>query len=732
MALEKDNTNIPFQLALDFVRYTDENIFLTGKAGSGKTTFLKEVKHVCHKNMVVLAPTGVAATNAGGTTIHSFFQLPLGIFLPDSAGASQHVKHYDVETLLKEIKFPSDKRALLLQIEVIIIDEISMVRADMLDTIDIILRHYRKKELVPFGGVQLVFIGDLFQLPPIVKKEDWDYLKQFYDTPFFFSAHVLQKTPPLNIELRKIYRQTDSSFIELLNNVRDNCCTPSDISLLNTKYTPSLILSEGIIPITLTTHNIKADEINNRQLEILEGKEFIFEALITGDFLEKNYPADKFIRLKAGAQVMLTKNDTGEQRKYFNGKIGKIERLEADIIHIRFSDDTIISLQREKWSNIKYSYNTSSKTIAEEEIGNFKQFPIQLAWAITIHKSQGLTFEKAIIDAGESFAPGQVYVALSRLTALDGLVLSSKISPNVISTDPRILGYTNAGRTDGELRKVLEAVQTTFLFKMVLEDFSFEILADLTQEYISQYPDTASEVPAFGKIKDHAVVAEKFQQRLVSLFNDGIAPDFEKILEKSQAATSFFMVEVDKILTDLQSYSKTLQSQKARKDYILSTNILTEAFQKKKSQLVQGVSIAHGLASREDVKQLHEKLRAKQIKDQIPMQDIPPAIKQRRITGATEEITLQLFKSGLSIEQVAQKRKIALTTVEMHLLKFVQSNELAVHELLPAAKLAAILPLVNGENCDNPAGIKQQLSGSFSYMEIRAAIAHWKRKVISG
>jgi len=725
--MEKDLDNRPFQLALDFVRYTDKNTFLTGKAGSGKTTFLKTVKQTCNKNMVLLAPTGVAATNAGGTTIHSFFQLPLGAFLPGIRLLSQPTDFYNGDTLVRNLNIPIEKKELLQHIELIIIDEISMVRADLLDAIDILLRHYRQQPQLAFGGIQMVFIGDLYQLPPIVKNEDWDHLKQSYNSLFFFSAHALTNAPLLIIELQKIYRQTDPIFVDLLNNIRGNSCTAADISLLNTKYNPTFSPS-GIRPITLTTHNRKADEINEAQLSALEGKTRLFEALITGNFPDKNYPADKSLRLKEGAQIMLIKNDIGRQRKYFNGKLGFVEKIEQDVIHIRFADSTLIAVQRETWGNVRYTYNTTGHTINEEQAGTFQQFPVRLAWAITIHKSQGLTFEKALIDAGESFSPGQVYVALSRLTALDGLTLTSKIHPAAISVDQRIAEYFMSNQATGNLEKELQEGKLSFLFKMLLQGFSFVLPEHMICEHSSWYPETLSNIASLEKVKGLVVISERFRHELIILFNDGLAPDFEKILERTMAASSYFVHLTDELLAGLLSYSSRLQTEKYSKDQVVSIKALTEVFIKHKGKLEDAVSIAEGLAGSINTGHIYEKLWAKKKQDLSTVES--HLSKKRDPTGATEKVTLQMFRTGLPVQEIARKRKMATTTVELHLLKAVQTGALSAYEWIPLAKLNMILPLINNDNCNAPAKIKQHAPAECSYLEIRAAASHWKMSYV--
>jgi ATP-dependent exoDNAse (exonuclease V) alpha subunit len=403
-----DPHNPIFQLAVQFVNQTARPVFLTGRAGTGKTTFLKYIRENSFKKMAVVAPTGVAAINAGGTTMHSFFQLPFGPFIPSPQyGWNPEAPGFtDPNSLFKNIRFNASKRELLQELDLLIIDEISMVRADMLDAVDAILRHFRQQPLAPFGGLQVLYIGDLYQLPPVVSREEWQLLQQHYASPFFFDAHVVRQSPPVYLELNKIYRQNEVEFINILNNVRNNRLRPEDIERLHDFYQPEFVPSKHDNYITLTSHNVKADSINQEELAKIPGKSQTFEASITGEFGDKAFPAERSLTVKEGAQIMLIKNDKGETRRYFNGKIGTVTKVKEDKLIIAFPDEPEeLVLEKETWRNIRYQYDKELDKVEEEELGTFRQYPIRLAWAITIHKSQGLTFEKAVIDAGASFPP---------------------------------------------------------------------------------------------------------------------------------------------------------------------------------------------------------------------------------------------------------------------------------------------------------------------------------------
>ena len=407
LANNTDITNTSFQLDSDFVNYTNSSLFLTGKAGTGKTTFLKHVKENEVKNTVVVAPTGVAAINAGGTTIHSFFQLPFSPFIPVSKGYGTNDAISDKHSLISRLRLTSERKEVMQKLELLIIDEISMVRCDVLDAIDTVLRHVRSQHTVPFGGVQVLLIGDMYQLPPVIKPEDWAILSAYYKSEYFFNSHVIESQPPVYVELNKIYRQNDGAFVEVLNQVRNNAMSNDGFDLLHTRYLPDFNAAREEKYITLTTHNSKADAINFKALNELPGKVYNFDATIEGEFYEKSFPADMNLKLKIGTQVMFLKNDIEKVRRFFNGKIGMVDKIDGDKIFVLCEGEaSAIEVKKEKWKNIRYSLDKKTNLIDEDEIGSFTQFPLRLAWAITIHKSQGLTFEKAIIDAGEAFASG--------------------------------------------------------------------------------------------------------------------------------------------------------------------------------------------------------------------------------------------------------------------------------------------------------------------------------------
>lgn len=457
--------NPQIELAFEYVSYTNKHIFLTGKAGTGKTTFLSRIRAEVPKRTAVVAPTGVAAINAGGVTIHSLFQLPFGPLVPGT-----------VRSKMNERRFGRDKIKLLKSLDLLIIDEISMVRGDVLDAIDEVLRRYRNNSH-PFGGLQLLMIGDLHQLPPVVKQHEWELLGPHYETPYFFSSLALKKTDSVTIELKHIYRQADSEFIALLNKVRDNKMDPSVFEQLNRRYLPDLIKDNEDEYITLTSHNAGASSINTQKLAALKGKRFKFPAKVKGDFPEHAFPTVEVLEIKEGAQVMFTKNDPDPEKRFFNGKIGTVDKVEKEDIWVKCPDDEDrILVKPLEWKNVKYNLNEESKEVEEDEVGTFIQYPLKLAWAITIHKSQGLTFDKVIIDAKSAFAHGQVYVALSRCRTFEGILLRSPLGQTSVRTDSTVQNYTQISREKAPDDQQLFLAKKDFQRELLTDFFRFTLL----------------------------------------------------------------------------------------------------------------------------------------------------------------------------------------------------------------------------------------------------------------
>jgi len=554
-------SNDQLQLAFDFVQYTGKHIFLTGKAGTGKTTFLHQLKLNSPKRMVVVAPTGVAAINAGGVTIHSFFQMPFGPFLPvemDSNSASGNENRAQSSGFQK---FNREKIAILKSLDLLVIDEISMVRADLLDGIDDVLRRYKNRNL-PFGGVQLLMIGDLQQLAPVVKDDEWNILKPYYETVFFFSSKALKKTDYVSIELTHIFRQRDEAFIRLLNKIRDNSADQQTLDELNKRYLPDFARNDGDGYITLTTHNYQSHELNDSKLAKLTARVRKFIAKVEGEFPEYSYPTDFELSLKLGAQVMFVKNDISGEKLYYNGKIGAIVKMDEDLIWVRCpGDGDDIAVGPVEWQNTKYTIDDETKEIKESILGTFSQVPLKLAWAITIHKSQGLTFEKAIIDAKAAFAHGQVYVALSRCKTLEGMVLSTPISNQCIKSDAKVSVFNREIEQNPPGPELLEKSKMAFQHSLLFELFDFQpILRRLMYGLKLMNEHEESILPVLKAIfvamnseirRDLSDVSEKFKGQLQQLIAvNGHLETNSPLQERIQKACRYFSEKLQPILID--------------------------------------------------------------------------------------------------------------------------------------------------------------------------------------
>ncbi len=542
--------NPQLDLANNFVQHTNRNIFLTGKAGTGKTTFLHQLKKTSHKRIAVVAPTGVAAINAGGVTIHSLFQLPFGPYIPNQENA-------DRNQFKKQ--FNREKINLIRSLDLLVIDEISMVRADVLDAIDDVLRRYRNRSK-PFGGVQLLMIGDLHQLSPIANREELQMLKSYYDTLYFFGSKALQQTPLVNIELKHIYRQADTSFIDLLNAIRENRITQQVLDDLNKCYLPNFKPNESEGYITLTTHNNSAQHLNASKLAEIKETVYQFKAVIQGDFPEYAYPTVFDLELKVGAQVMFVKNDTSREKLFYNGKIGKVLRIVDEVIYVKCAgDDDEISVGPMVWQNIKYALNAATKEVDENMVGSFTQYPLRLAWAITIHKSQGLTFEKAVIDAEDAFTHGQVYVALSRCKTLEGMVLSSPLKGKSVITDQTVATYTIESERNAPTENSLTEAKKTFQEVLLRELFDFSpvkykffALLKVAEEndhlLAGKFAETLHEIKTATEKQVYAV-ADKFQHELNQLLQQPHLPENHDVLqERIKKASGYFVAKLEPML----------------------------------------------------------------------------------------------------------------------------------------------------------------------------------------
>jgi hypothetical protein len=709
--------NEVFDTAVDFVNNTACSIFLTGKAGTGKTTFLKHIKEYTPKKCVVVAPTGVAAINAGGVTMHSFFQLPLGPYVPvNRKSVDQSVT--DKHALFKNIRISTEKRELLQDLQLLIIDEVSMVRCDTLDAIDAILRHFRRKPHLVFGGVQVLFIGDLFQLPPVMPDAEWSLLREYYAGPFFFHSKAVEQRPPVYLELKKIYRQNEQTFIEILNRIRNNEVYQSDLETLNRRHHAEKIAAKKYI--TLTSHNHKADRINREELSRLTGKLHEFTGVIEGDFPEKALPTEMTLQLKEGAQVMFIRNDKSEERRYFNGKIVTVKKIDESGIRV-ISDDAgdELLLEKETWSNIRYSYNPADEKIDEEKLGAFSQYPIRLAWAITIHKSQGLTFDHAIIDAGESFAPGQVYVALSRCVALEGMVLHSRIEARSIATHAEVLSFVRNEIGESELSKVLQQEKHVFLNTLLLETFDLQHLMESIANHLDfihgkRLPDIES---AFGvskgmlnKAEELQQVALKFKLQLEALLKEN---NLERLKDRVSRAIDYFIKGLtEELLSPLDKHIESVEGKKKVKKYLKRVGAVRLAIVKKIHSIQEARlgEISLNTSKSRILIDDHKKL-------------FKPK-KQKAEKGSSFQETLRLFNQGNSIAEIALKRQLASSTIEGHMAILVKSGDVDIHRLVDEHTINEIVTAIRESQPASLTQIKQRLGEDYSFGQIRTVMSY--------
>ena len=736
---------------LRFINQTNKSVFLTGKAGTGKTTLLREIIQTTHKNTVVVAPTGIAALNAGGVTIHSMFQLPFAAFIPKT-GVEPHfshaVKFETPDTLRRHFKMSGIKKAVIRNMELLIIDEVSMLRADLLDAMDFMMQSVRKKR-VPFGGVQVLFIGDLLQLPPVVKNEEWETLRKYYNGKFFFHSHVVQQNPPLYIELSKIYRQTDSEFIGILNNLRNNQISDADVNSLNAYVNPQFDLKNNPGYITLTTHNAKADAINAQALSDLDGNLYTYSPEIVGDFPDKIFPLDEMLQLKVGAQVMFVKNDPSPEKNYFNGKTGVIKTLSDEEIMVYFpEDDRTIEVERYEWQHIRYFIDPNTKEIREEVLGTFVHFPIKLAWAITVHKSQGLTFDKAALDVSQVFAPGQAYVALSRLRSLKGLILLSPLQMNGISNDADVMQYARNKADDSALSASLQQETTRFVHHYVRNSFDWTELLNEWRSHKFSYDDDAEKSEKarnkqwakdhYAKVEQVVLPGYKFMSQLDKLFSTGTF-DAEIVMGRINAAVEYFLPILDQMVTEILWKVEEVKLVKKAKTFYnelydleeLQTNAVLRLLRAQMliKIVVSGQEICkQNLESSETRTYRFDKIEAirEEFKKQnIKLVDTEVADRYTRKKKSAQPRkstileTFELWQQKHTIKEIAAIRKLTVQTIGGHLAKLIESDTISIHQILPEEKIDALAAIFRDYQEDTLNGLKEKYGDQFTWDELK-------------
>lgn len=738
---------------LQFINQTNKSVFLTGKAGTGKTTLLKEIIRSTHKNTVVVAPTGIAALNAGGVTIHSMFQLPFGGFIPANnveAHFSDSLKFETKDTLRRHFRMSALKRHVIQNMELLIIDEVSMLRSDLMDAIDFMLQSVRKKR-TPFGGVQVLFIGDLLQLPPVIRDEEWRTLRQYYKGKFFFHSHVIQNNPPLYIELSKIFRQSDETFIELLNNLRNNKITSENISFLNQYVQPNFDLKANKGYITLTTHNAKADTINLQSINDLNGNATKYQAKITGDFPEKIFPLEETLELKIGAQIMFIKNDLSAEKNYFNGKMGFVKSISAEEIWIHFPEENkSIEVERYEWQNIRYFVNENTKEIEEEVLGTYVHYPIKLAWAITVHKSQGLTFDKAALDVSQVFAPGQAYVALSRLRSLKGLVLLTPLRMNGISNDDDVMDYASNKASTETLELELKNETKEFIHSYLKNSFHWVDLAQEWRNHKFSYLDSDKSIKskhskwATQQMEFCELLldpASKFMSQLNKLFATETI-DYPFINDRIQAAYGYFYDKLDKleyeILYKIEEIKRVKQVKQFYDELLVLEELQTKAILRlmKAKRMIEAIIHQKTISKQslnsqeitnykaikmervvEDFKRNNQNLIAD--KDDVSFYEPKKKNTEKSPKKSTIQITYEYWIDKNSIEEIANLRKLTVGTILSHFTKLIQDKAVSINDIMPEDKIEALTKAFYGYKEESLNPMKEQLGDAFSWEELR-------------
>jgi len=743
-------------LAYQYLNYTNRCIFLTGKAGTGKTTFLLELVKNTYKQTAVIAPTGIAALNAGGVTIHSFFGLPFGGFIPD------HVQPSIIGTaameskasLMKMIRMSSIKMQTIRTLELLIIDEVSMVRADILDAIDWVLRHIRHKD-APFGGVQVLFIGDLYQLSPIVKPEEWNILNKYYSSIYFFNARVFQQEPLIQIELTKTFRQTDEEFVDILNKLRENKLTYNELKIVNQRVKPTFDSIEHPEYITLTTHNHKSNKINQNALNALKGKTYQYYANVEGIFPENIYPVDLILELKVGAKVMFVKNDVGYPKRYYNGKIAIVTKLEEELITVKSADeDTEINVTIADWENNTYETNPQTGEVETKRLGVFYHYPLKLAWAITVHKSQGLTFEKAVLDIAQVFAPGQAYVALSRMKSLEGLVLSAPMQIHGIPPNESMIEFHVKIPNSTQLSEQLPQVMKETLYVQLKDTFEFNELFEKWTEHVrnnehlyqKEKSDHAWMQKQSEEIKTVCDTARKFQKEIDKLFFQ-IDYNQQTILDRVKSANSYFLPLIDAIYFELTKQLIILEYKKRTKEWhetlskfddiildiigrLNKIELIIEAHIQKlifkdgqqfsqkikfyKDKTIQKAYDTLGIMKFGEKTQEEEKTQ-KENKKKTKKSNKPKKKEQEKTT----DITLFYAKEGWTVEEIASARNLTVGTIYGHMATLIKKKQIDVLTVLDTETFNYLYKTIGTDSDLSLTEMKEKINIDVSYSELK-------------
>ena len=834
-AIEMEAIDKNIKLAHDLVKFTSKSVFLTGKAGTGKTTFLRNLPNITRKRMAVVAPTGVAALNAGGVTIHSMFQLPFTPFIPEDADLAFVSKDSEGNPIREQYRISGNKIKLLRSLDLLVIDEISMVRSDLLDAVDSVLRHYRRSSL-PFGGVQLLMIGDLYQLTPVVKEDEWRIISKFYRSPYFFDSNALKKVDYVTVELTHIFRQRDEVFVSILNEIRTNTLTRESLAVLNSRVSDA----DDEDSIRLTTHNNDASAINSSKLEALEGEEYQFTADIKDNFPPYMYPTDETLTLKVGAQVMFIRNDSSPEKLFYNGKIGKITEIDGQKIKVLCNGDFAeIEVKQEVWENVQYSVNSETNEIEQNVIGEFVQYPLRLAWAITVHKSQGLTFDRAIIDVHAAFAFGQVYVALSRCKSLEGLTLKTPISSQMIKSDTEVVTFCDNARQkqpdEQSLNKYIVSYQRDVLLKIfdfnslqrqlaevrkvymsnfnrfnpeysqrlidVVQQFDLQIF-DVNKKFVVQLwkifsasPDVqlkddeflqqrlwkASEY-YYGKLAD--IIGEPFSQMLLESDNKEIDDEMKSALEvleleyckkrnvfeklRDGFSTEMYLkiisITEDKFVPTFSRKSHSTYSvPKTNKElfgvlnawrksvadefdmpvyYVLPQKSLVEIVDKlprnaKSLSKITGIGVKKVAAYGNDILNIiNDYCKTNGIDDDAispELEKLPEPKKKKEKKPKSPKVdssrkSLEMFRQGMSVEDIAKERSLSISTIFSHLTKFIITGEIQPEELIGKEKFSEIMDFLESHSFSGSVSpLYAEAEGKYSYEELRVGLAFMEK-----